>query len=120
MNIVMVVFDSLRKDCMGCYGPPPWWEVKTPHFDALAKESLVMTHMYPESLPTLPTRRALYTGQRVYPFFKSNFRLKGDFVGAPGWGPIPEDQDTIGGLKVRCLIMNIRPYLRGIYPLYQF
>ncbi len=83
---------------MGCYGPPPWWEVKTPHFDALAKESLVMDCMYPESLPTLPTRRALYTGKRVYPFDKGDFHLKGDFVGAPGWGPIPEDQDTIAEL----------------------
>ncbi len=98
VNIVLVVYDSLRKDCMGCYGPPPWWEVKTPHFDALAEESLVMTKMYPESLPTLPTRRALYTGKRVYPFFNGNFRLKGDFVGAPGWGPIPEEQDTLAEL----------------------
>jgi arylsulfatase A-like enzyme len=98
VNIILVVFDSLRKDSMGCYGPPPWWEVKTPHFDALAKESLVMDRMYPEALPTLPTRRALYTGKRVYPFVNGNFHLKGDFVGAPGWGPIPEDQDTIAEL----------------------
>lgn len=98
MNIVLVVYDSLRKDCMGCYGPPPWWEMKTPNFDKLAEESLVMTHMYPESLPTLPTRRALYTGKRVYPFVNGDFRLKGDFVGAPGWGPIPEEQDTVAEL----------------------
>jgi arylsulfatase A-like enzyme len=98
MNIVLVIYDSLRKDCMGCYGSPPWWEVKTPHFDALAEESLVMTRAYPESLPTLPARRALYTGKRVYPFVNANFRLKGDFVGAPGWGPIPEDQDTLAEL----------------------
>ena len=52
MNIILVVFDSLRKDCMGCNGQYPWWEVKTPNFDSLAKESLVMTNMYPESLPT--------------------------------------------------------------------
>ena len=57
-----------------------------------------MDCMYPESLPTLPTRRALYTGRRVYPFSNGNFRLKGDFVGAPGWGPIPEEQDTIAEL----------------------
>jgi arylsulfatase A-like enzyme len=104
MNIVLVVFDSLRKDCIGCYnnrppGVPPWaWKVRTPHLDALAGESLVMTRAYPESLPTLPTRRALYTGRRVYPFHKGDFRLKGDFVGAPGWGPIPEDQDTLAEL----------------------
>jgi len=95
MNIVLVVFDSLRKDSIGCYGSPPWGAVHTPHLDALAEESLMMTRAYPESLPTLPTRRALYTGRRVYPFWNADFRLKGDFVGAPGWGPIPEDQPTL-------------------------
>jgi len=98
MNIVLVVLDSLRKDCIGAYGRPPWGEVHTPHLDAFAAESVVMTRAYPESLPTLPTRRALYTGRRVYPFHNANFRLKGDFVGAAGWGPIPEDQDTIAEL----------------------
>ena len=101
MNVVLVVFDSLRKDCVGCYndgepGTPPWgWKVQTPHLDALAAESLVMDRAYPESLPTLPTRRALYTGRRVYPFEQGGFTLKGDFQGAPGWGPIPESHDTL-------------------------
>ncbi|MEI6513487.1 MAG: sulfatase, partial [bacterium] len=95
MNIILMVFDSLRKDCIGCYDKPYWGEVKTPNFDALAKESLMMTRAYPESLPTLPARRALYTGKRTYPFDKGDFRFRGDFVGAPGWGPIPEDQPTL-------------------------
>jgi len=95
MNIVLVVFDSLRKDCVGCYGQPPWGKVHTPRLDAFAKESLAMDRCFPESLPTLPTRRALYTGRRVYPFHNGDFRLKGDFVGAAGWGPIPEDQATL-------------------------
>jgi arylsulfatase A-like enzyme len=95
MNIVLVVFDSLRKDCIGHYGSPPWGKVNTPNFNSLAKESLTMNRAYPESLPTLPARRALYTGQNVYPFYNSNFRLKGDFAAAPGWGPIPEEQDTL-------------------------
>ncbi len=102
MNVVLVVFDTLRKDCLGCYADtPPWtWldetgPVRTPNLDAFARESLVMTRAFPASLPTLPTRRALYTGQRVYPFHDGDFQLKGDFVGAPGWGPIPEDQPTL-------------------------
>ena len=97
MNIILVIFDSLRKDCVGTYGQTPCWGYRpeTPHFDALAKESLVFARGYPESLPTLPTRRAIYTGQRVYPFHNADFRLKGDFVGAPGWGPIPEEQPTL-------------------------
>ena len=57
MNIILVIFDSLRKDCMGAYGSPPWGKVYTPHFDAFARESLVMTKCFPESLPTLPARR---------------------------------------------------------------
>ena len=38
MNIVLVVFDTLRKDCVGCYGESPGWAwlkkygpVQTPH-----------------------------------------------------------------------------------------
>lgn len=95
MNIILVFFDSLRKDCVGVYGSPPWGKVETPHFDDFARQSLVMTKAFPESLPTLPARRAVYTGRRVYPFHSGDFRLKGDFVGAPGWGPIPEDQVTL-------------------------
>ena len=98
MNIVLVVFDSWRKDCAGVYGSPPWGKVHTPNFERFAEESLVMTRAFPESLPTLPTRRALYTGRRVYPFHNGDFRLKGDFVGAPGWGPIPEEQPTLAEL----------------------
>jgi arylsulfatase A-like enzyme len=95
MNIILVIFDSLRKDCAGAYGAPPWGKVHTPHFDAFARQSLVMTRAFPEALPTLPARRAIYTGQRVYPFHNGDFRLKGDFVGAAGWGPIPEEQSTL-------------------------
>lgn len=95
MNIILVIFDSLRKDCLSVYGRPYWGEVKTPHFDAFAAQSLVMTCAYPEALPTLPARRAIYTGKKVYPFHEGDFRKKGDFVGAPGWGPVPEEQATL-------------------------
>ncbi len=98
MNIVLVVFDSLRKDCLTAYGEPPWGAVATPRLDQFARESIVFTQFYPESLPTLPARRALYTGQRVFPYPDGNYRLKGDFIGAPGWGPIPEDHDTLAEL----------------------
>jgi arylsulfatase A-like enzyme len=95
MNIILVIFDTLRKDCVGIYGSPPWWKVHTPHFDTFASESLVMTNAFPNALPTLPTRIALYTGHQVYPFEEGDIHLKGDFVGAPGWGPIPEEWPTL-------------------------
>src|SRR5262249_24076589 len=95
-NVVLVVFDTLRLAAVGCDGaPPPWGAIATPVLDAFARESVRFTRAYPESLPTLCARRALYTGQRTYPFRDGDFRLKGDFPGvAPGWGPIPEAQHT--------------------------
>jgi arylsulfatase A-like enzyme len=95
MNVVLVIFDSLRKDCLGAYGAPPWGQVHTPHFNQFARESLVMTRAFPNALPTLPARVVLYSGQQVYPFEAGDIRLKGDFVGAPGWGPIPEEWPTL-------------------------
>ena len=95
MNVVLVVFDSWRKDCAGVYGSPPWGKIHVPNFERFAEESLVMTRVFPESFPTLQTRRALYTGRRVYPFHNSDFHLKGDIFNNPGWGPIPEEQPTL-------------------------
>ena len=95
MNIVLVIFDSLRKDCVGAYGSPPWGRVSTPQLDRLAQESIVFMRAYPNVLPTLPARVALYSGQQLYPFAGGETRLRGDFVGAPGWGPIPEDWPTL-------------------------
>ncbi|MCD6221837.1 sulfatase [bacterium] len=113
MNVVLVIFDSLRKDCVGCYKEnPSWGKVETPFFDKFSEESLIFDRVYPESLPTLPMRRAIYTGKNVYPFRNANFKLRGDFVGAFGWGPIPEDQDTVSEVLQEkgyrtCLISSV-------------
>ena len=91
MNIVLVILDSLRQDHVGVYGND--W-IRTPCLDAFSQEAVRFTRCYPESLPTLPVRRALHTGLRTYPFH-GHRNQRGDFGGAPGWGPIPEDQDTV-------------------------
>jgi arylsulfatase A-like enzyme len=94
MNCVLIIVDSWRQDHCGCHGSD--W-IHTPNLDAFAAESLLFTRAYPESLPTLPVRRALHTGTRVYPFHGHSSQ-KGDFVGAPGWGPIDENLDTVAEL----------------------
>lgn len=130
-NIVLVVLDTLRRDVVGCYGETPPWgadfpRIRTPNLDRFAKSAVRFDRAFPEVLPTLPARRALYTGQRVFPFhnvdrfskgetpgigrFIKSLKerdftavsttmgamVKGDFVDAsPGWGPIPDEQDTI-------------------------
>jgi arylsulfatase A-like enzyme len=92
MNIIFIIIDSLRKDHVGAYGNQ--W-IHTPNVDAFAKESVVFNRCFPESLPTLPFRKALFTGKRTFPY-RGHKMWKGDFQhAAPGWGPIPEEQDTL-------------------------
>ena len=87
-NIVVVILDSLRKDHVGAYGND--W-IKTPNLDALARESLRFTRAYPESIPTIPARRAIHTGLRTWPF--RNWRTpKGASSPLYGWQPIPIGQ----------------------------
>jgi len=98
MNVVLVIIDSLRQDHVGCYGNK--W-IKTPYLDSLAKESVVFTQTYAESLPTLQVRRALQTGCRVFPF-KGHKDYKGNqFLGNLGWGPISEERDTMAEILQR-------------------
>jgi arylsulfatase A-like enzyme len=95
MNVVLVILDTLRQDHVGCYGND--W-IKTPYLDQLARDSVVFTRGYPESLPTLQVRRALHTGCRVFPF-PNHLDYRGNqFLGNLGWGPICEERDTLAEL----------------------
>jgi len=73
---------------MGAYGNP--W-ITTPNLDALADESLRFTRAYPESIPTIPARRAIHTGLRTWPF-RNWDPPKGEDINVPGWQPIPIGQ----------------------------
>ncbi len=90
-NLVVVVSDTLRTAELGCYGST---EVQTPCIDAFAGRSARFTRAYPESLPTIPVRRALHTGRRAYPF--DNYTpVPWDIVYLPGWQAIANDEDTV-------------------------
>lgn len=73
MNVIVLVIDSLRQDHVGVYhqgrarfdGVAP---AQTPNLDAFSRECVVFTNAYPESLPTIPARYVLMTGQRALPF----------------------------------------------------
>ncbi len=64
MNFVLIILDSLRRDHCGFHGNE--W-IHTPNLDALAGQSVIFESAFPESLPTLPVRRALHTGHRTFP-----------------------------------------------------
>ena len=89
-NIILIISDSFRKDHIGAYGG----KAKTPNIDKFSKESVIFERAYPESLPTIPARRAIYTGIRVFPF-RSYKPRKGVPWRTPGWEPIPEEQISI-------------------------
>ncbi len=81
-NVILVILDSLRRDHVGAYGNS--W-IHTPTLDAIATESLRFTHAQPEAMPTLPVRRAIYTGMRTWPTSPPHF----------GWSAIPSGQHTL-------------------------
>jgi len=79
-NVLVVVLDSLRHDYVGAYGNT--W-IRTPAIDALASESLRFTRSFPEAMPTVPARRSLMMGRRVYPWH--DWKPTRNLPGSPGW-----------------------------------
>jgi arylsulfatase A-like enzyme len=75
-------------------------DVQTPCLAQFAETALAFSKAFPESLPTLPFRRAIHTGRRAFPF--RNYRpTKWDLVYLPGWQPIDEDVDTLAEALAR-------------------
>ena len=89
-NIVLVIIDSLRSDHLGCYGNK---DIRTPNLDALARESVRFTQVYPEAMPTVPARRSIITGRRAYPFRGWEPWL--GLAKRPGWSPIMPGTETL-------------------------
>ena len=90
-NVIVIVSDTLRTAQVGCYGNP---DINTPNLDRFAETATRFTRAYPESLPTIPVRRALHTGRRAYPF--RDYRpVKWDIVYLPGWQAIDNNEDTL-------------------------
>ncbi|HYU57288.1 MAG TPA: sulfatase [Actinomycetota bacterium] len=61
-NVVLVVFDTARRDRFGCYG---YGRPTTPTTDSLAREGLVFETMISNAPWTLPAHGSLFTG--LYP-----------------------------------------------------
>jgi arylsulfatase A-like enzyme len=89
-NVVLVIIDSTRTDHMGSYGGP---HRITPNLDAFARESLRFTDAHPESMPTVPARRAIFTGLRSFPF--RHWHPYKFLSPTPGFQPIPRKRTTV-------------------------
>jgi arylsulfatase A-like enzyme len=89
-NVVLIIVDSLRADHLRCYGAR---EMRTPNIDALARESVRFTRVYPEAMPTMPARRSILSGRRAYPF--RGWEPWAGMAKRPGWQPIQPGADSL-------------------------
>jgi len=64
MNFVILMLDTLRPDHLGCLGSP---DVKTPHLDRFAAQSVVFETAYAEFPNTIPSRTAFVSGMYTFP-----------------------------------------------------
>jgi arylsulfatase A-like enzyme len=92
-NVVLLVVDTLRTDHV--YGK----RARTSNIDALARRGLAFTRCYPEAMPTVPARRSIMTGRRVFPF--TGWRPWGGMVQEPGWEPIADPSLTFTSILRR-------------------
>jgi arylsulfatase A-like enzyme len=90
-NVVLVIIDTLRTDHVGAYGGRA---AQTPNLDAFARESLRFTRAHPESMPTVPARRAMMTGKRSFPFRHWRSWADRGLSGGPGSQPIKTGEVT--------------------------
>ncbi len=84
MNVIMIVNDTFRRDCLGCYGGT---EVDTPYLDAFARESVIFDRYYIGSYPTVPNRWDMAVGKFGFP--------------TRGWQPLEPEDRTIAQMLSR-------------------
>lgn len=58
-NILLIMTDQHRQDCLGCYGNPV---IETPNLDWLASRGMVFRRAYTPSPSCIPARACLMTG----------------------------------------------------------
>jgi len=101
MNCIWITTDSFRQDHVHCYRPEgavdpngEGIQVQTPNMDRLAAEGVMFERMMAEALPTIPCRRGMFTGRRVFPWPDEPL-YKGIYVHYPGWRPLPQEDVTV-------------------------
>lgn len=77
MKAIMIMFDSLRRDILSCYGG----KAAMPNFERLASHTVQFQRNYVGSMPCMPARRELHTGR--YNFLHRS------------WGPIEPFDDSM-------------------------
>jgi|GEM_PF-819995 len=87
-NVLLIVASGIRADSVGAFdGAFDDNEVaNTPNLDDLAGDSLRFERAVPEATLGVPSRRALITGKRSFPY--REWRRRDGFAPVPGWQPV--------------------------------
>lgn len=102
-NIVLVITDHFRGDCLSRMGHPV---AETPHLDSLSRQGVVFTQAYTPCPSCTPARRSLMTGQTPY--------TQG-MVGYKDWVPW-EYETTMAGELTRAGYQTINIGKTHFYP----
>jgi len=94
-NVLLIVASGLRADSVGAFdGAFDDNQVaSTPNLDDLAGDSLRFERAVPEATLGVPSRRALVTGKRSFPY--REWRRRDGFAPVPGWNPVYVRQPLI-------------------------
>jgi arylsulfatase A-like enzyme len=90
LNLIHIGVDTWGAHWLGCYGAH---HARTPHVDALIGRSAMFRDAYPEVLPTIPCRRSVYTGRRIFP--SEMIKQQDDPVRIRGWHQLFTEDATI-------------------------
>ena len=69
-NVLLIISDTLRRDCVSVYGDPGWFEqpVHTPHLARFAERAAVFDRAFSSSFPTVPLRNDILTGRATFTY----------------------------------------------------
>jgi arylsulfatase A-like enzyme len=112
-NALVIVVSNMRWDHVGHYGSER--ALDTPNLDELAGDSMWFKNAMPESMPGIPSQRALITGMRSFPF--RDWKPTDGYAAYPGWGPVHSIHPLVtevmraGGINANYVTDN--PFLSG-------
>lgn len=89
MNVILIISDTFRRDCVSCYGAPSWVRnfktgierLHTPHLTQFAKRALIFENAYLASFPTVLARHDILTGRYTWTY--------------KDWSPLDGEQVTL-------------------------
>lgn len=90
-NVVFICMDTFRWDLLNHRAP---WMVALPHLDALRQQCVEFMQAFGEGQPTIPIRRAYFTGERSFPW-RYDYDTEGLWPTGRGWHKIPPEQLTL-------------------------